>query len=145
MSASLLIPTINQFQVAHQAAYYHRRLLATAIMYRITSGVVPIDVGHGIPGSALLHSPDLWHTPPQPIRGLDGAAAQPFPIAGSLRQPDSNARQPSDAEWEELKPLLHTMYIKENMTLATVRKALRERRGLILRYSSFSIPDAWLS
>ncbi|CAN9136185.1 unnamed protein product [Alternaria alternata] len=57
---------------------------------------------------------------------------QLLPVSQSSNYPGSKARQLSDAEWETLKPLLHTLYIKENRTLAATRKALLERYGLNL-------------
>jgi hypothetical protein len=59
-------------------------------------------------------------------------ATRPLLDSKSSRQPDGKARQLSDAEWKGLKPLLHTLYIKENMTLNATKKALSESHGLIL-------------
>lgn len=136
MSASLLFPTIHQSQVKNRATYHHRHLLAIAAMYRTVFGVVPMDTGHSTPGPALLQSPSVGHIPPETIQDSDGAVTQPLPVSWSSRHPGSKARQLYDAEWENLQPLLHILYIKEIRTLAATRKALRERYGFNLRYLS---------
>ncbi|CAN9148603.1 unnamed protein product [Alternaria sp. RS040] len=72
----------------------------------------------------------MLHSLPEP--NSHGTLTQLLPVSQSSNYPGSKARQLSDAEWETLKPLLHTLYIKENRTLAATRKALLERYGLNL-------------
>jgi hypothetical protein len=43
-----------------------------------------------------------------------------------------SARQLSDEEWDNLKDLLHKLYIQENKTLEKIRIILREQHGLVL-------------
>ena len=105
-------------------------------MYRTDFQVHPVSVSLGNSGSALLQSPDMLHSLPEPIQNSHGILTQLLPIPQSSNHPGSKARQLSDAEWETLKPLLHTLYIKESRTLAATRKALLERHGLNLRYLS---------
>jgi hypothetical protein len=109
-------------------------------MYSTDFQVFPVSVSLGTSGSALLQSPDMLHSLPEPIQNSHGTVTQLIPVSQSSKHPGSKARQLSDAEWETLKPLLHTLYIKENRTLATTRKALLERHDLNLRYLSSSIP-----
>ena len=94
----------------------------------------PVHVSLGTSGSALLQSLDMLHSLPEP--NSHGTLTQLLPVSQSSNYPGSKARQLSDAEWETLKPLLHTLYIKESRTLAATRKALLERHGLNLRYLS---------
>lgn len=42
------------------------------------------------------------------------------------------ARQLSDAEWGDLKDLLHKLYIQENKTLEKIRTILHEQYDLVL-------------
>ncbi|CAN9155930.1 unnamed protein product [Alternaria alternata] len=72
------------------------------------------------------------HSLPQPIQNSHSTLTQLLPVSQSSSHPRSKAKQLSDTEWETLKPLLHTLYIKENRTLAATRKALLERHGLNL-------------
>ncbi|CAI9633549.1 unnamed protein product [Alternaria burnsii] len=72
----------------------------------------------------------MLHSLPEP--NSHGTLTQLLLVSQSSTYPGSKARQLSDAEWEALKPLLHTLYIKENRTLAATRKALLERYGLNL-------------
>ncbi|KAB2101691.1 hypothetical protein AG0111_0g10551 [Alternaria gaisen] len=74
----------------------------------------------------------MLHSLPEPIQNSHGILTQLLPISQSSNYSGSKARQLSDAEWETLKPLLHTLYIKESRTLAATRKALLERHGLNL-------------
>ncbi|CAN9166546.1 unnamed protein product [Alternaria alternata] len=74
----------------------------------------------------------MLHSLPELIQNSHGTLTQLLPISQSSNYSGSKARQLSDAEWETLKPLLHTLYIKESRTLAATRKALLERHGLNL-------------
>jgi len=114
-------------------------------MHRTDFQVFPVSVSLGTSDSALLQSPDMLHSLPEPIQNSHGTLKQLLPVSQSSNSLGGKARQVSDAEWDTLKPLLHTLYIKESRTLAATRKALLERHGLNLRYLSWSIPTKKLS
>ncbi|KAJ8131255.1 hypothetical protein O1611_g2369 [Lasiodiplodia mahajangana] len=56
----------------------------------------------------------------------------PAPEAPNVNYASPSPRQLSDAEWGDLKDLLHKLYIQENKTLEKIRTILRKHHGLVL-------------
>ncbi|KAI0097227.1 hypothetical protein GGR51DRAFT_566773 [Nemania sp. FL0031] len=74
----------------------------------------------------VVNSPPLVPAPETP--NVYHASHSP----SAMRSAPVGARQLSDAEWGDLKDLLHRLYIQENRTLEKITKILLEQHGLVL-------------
>ena len=53
-------------------------------------------------------------------------------MPGAMAIPCERLRQVPDNEWDDLKDVLYTHYIQENMTLGGIIQTMREKHNILL-------------